>query len=391
MKKFLAKIAITATIVAPFAGPIVSHAATTWDTTGSYVIAFNYLGTDYAHDMSLVQDGTGAITGTGGGYPVDGPYAYEWVIDSGLVTGDSIHLDTHYTVGVVCTMTIDGIIASNGSMSGTWSDNCDVSPRGGTWASTSGAADVIVTNTTIVVSGNTSAGENQPGWLFNRDVTTATPYMFTTAESSIGTGSLYVMPIGATAADKFIAENFLNAPIANVDLISYDFMIASTSLATQEEHFYMNVYANFGESADDKFYDCRYNIVPTIGSNASFTTVTFDPTQAYPVTTRGGASISPYTCPAVPADMDLLSPGSNIRAFALNVGDTSASDLGLNGYLDNVVVLMGANQTTYDFEPAPVVAPGPTNKDQCKDNGWMTFTNPSFKNQGQCVSYTNHL
>ena len=35
---------------------------------------------------------------------------------------------------------------------------------------------------------------------------------------------------------------------------------------------------------------------------------------------------------------------------------------------------------------APVVGP-PTTKDQCKDGGWKTFNNPSFKNQGDCVSY----
>lgn len=29
----------------------------------------------------------------------------------------------------------------------------------------------------------------------------------------------------------------------------------------------------------------------------------------------------------------------------------------------------------------------PTNKDQCKNNGWTSFTGPTFKNQGQCVSY----
>jgi hypothetical protein len=29
----------------------------------------------------------------------------------------------------------------------------------------------------------------------------------------------------------------------------------------------------------------------------------------------------------------------------------------------------------------------PTSKDQCKDGGWQTFTNPSFKNQGDCVSF----
>ncbi len=37
--------------------------------------------------------------------------------------------------------------------------------------------------------------------------------------------------------------------------------------------------------------------------------------------------------------------------------------------------------------PPPVV---PTTKDQCKDGGWKTFTNPSFKNQGQCVSSVTH-
>jgi hypothetical protein len=40
----------------------------------------------------------------------------------------------------------------------------------------------------------------------------------------------------------------------------------------------------------------------------------------------------------------------------------------------------------YDFQvaAAPVTL---TNKDQCKNNGWATSTNPSFKNQGDCVSY----
>lgn len=312
--------------------------------------------------------------------------------------------------------------------------------------------------TTIVVSGNTAAGENQPGWLFNRDVTTSTPYEFNSNAASIGGGSLYVQPIGATPANKFIGENFLQAAVADVNSISYDFRIGPNSTDTQEEHFYMNVYANFGVSDDNKFYDCRYNIVPTIGSTSGFTTVTFDPTQSYPVTTRGGASASPFACPAVPADMDNMSAGSNIRAFALNVGDTSGSDTGLDGYLDNVVVNRDSNGVTvYDFEPdadgdgvadgadnCPAVAnpnqentdgdgqgnacdtdddndgvldtgdncpvnansdqldsdgdgvgnacdslTGPaTNMNQCKNGGWMAFNNPSYKNQGQCVSST---
>lgn len=277
-------------------------------------------------------------------------------------------------------------------------------------------AGAAFADSTVVVSGNTAAGENQPGWLFNRDISTSTPYEFNTDAASIGAGSLYVMPIGATAANKFVAENFINTPIADVNSIAYDFKIGTGGDDTDEEQFYMNVYANFGESDDLKFYDCRYNIVPTVGSTAGFTTVTFDPTQAYPVTTRGGATPSPYTCPAVPADMNLLSAGSNIRMFALNVGDTSTSDVGLSGYLDKVVVNTDATVTTYDFEaaapspspspsPTPTVEPTPspspsptvnvpTSRDDCKRGGWMTRTTAEgddFPNQGQCVSYYNQM
>lgn len=147
--------------------------------------------------------------------------------------------------------------------------------------------------TTVVVQGNTAVGENQPGWLFNHDLSTSTPYEFNTDATSIDVGSLYVLTIGALGANKFIAEYFLMTPMADVNSISYEFLIGAGGDATDEEHFYMKVYANFGISADDKFYDCRYNAVLTVGSTAGFTTVTTDPTLAYPVTTRGGASASP--------------------------------------------------------------------------------------------------
>lgn len=245
------------------------------------------------------------------------------------------------------------------------------------------ASFAFAAHTTQVVSGNTAAGVNQPGWLFNRDVTTATPYEFNTVAASIGTGSLYVLPIGANPSDKFVAENFINAPIADVNSISYDFKIASGTVAAASQ-FYMNVYANFGTSSDYKFYDCRYNVVPTIGATGAFTTVVFDPTQAYDVTTRGGASASPFPCPAIPADMNLVSAGSNIRAFALNLGDTSINDLGLSGHFDNVVTDTDSGAIIYDFDPAVVVPPEATTKDDCKLGGYTTY---GFKNQGQCVRF----
>jgi hypothetical protein len=45
---------------------------------------------------------------------------------------------------------------------------------------------------------------------------------------------------------------------------------------------------------------------------------------------------------------------------------------------------------TIQFKATEVPVAPPTNKDQCKNGGWQSFNNPSFKNQGDCVSYTNN-
>lgn len=54
--------------------------------------------------------------------------------------------------------------------------------------------------------------DGQPGWLFNRDASTSTPYEFTTDEASTGYGSIYVPPITNQTGegdpepkDKFVA------------------------------------------------------------------------------------------------------------------------------------------------------------------------------------------
>ena len=154
----------------------------------------------------------------------------------------------------------------------------------------------------VRISGDTAAAENDPGWMFNRDPDTSTPFAFDREAASIGDGALHVLPIGATPADKMIAELFTDSAVATTSL-GYDFKIGPGGTAADANEFYLNVYANFGVSDNDKFYDCRYNVVPTTGSTAGFTTVSYNPNVAYPVTTRGS---SPFTCPAVPAQMDAL-------------------------------------------------------------------------------------
>ncbi len=201
----------------------------------------------------------------------------------------------------------------------------------------------------VVVSGNTSAGENQPGWMFNRDLSTSTPYSFEFGNASTGVGSLYVQPIdGSNANNKFIAENFYLSSADDFNSFSYDFKEAGTTNATSYKQFYLNVYANLPGQDVDNFYDCRFDFVPTSGSTSTFTTFTVDNAT---VATRVGSHVS-----GCPANLGGLPSGSTIRAFAINVGDTSTSDTGLAGYLDNVVVNDSNGVVTYDFEP--VVAHG---------------------------------
>jgi hypothetical protein len=59
-------------------------------------------------------------------------------------------------------------------------------------------------------------------------------------------------------------------------------------------------------------------------------------------------------------------------------GTANLSDLG-NGFLfDNLSLASGPITKT------------PSDKDQCKKDGWKEFNAPSFKNQGDCVSWSEH-
>lgn len=121
----------------------IAQAATTWDATGNYAINQNYFGEDYPHSMSLVQDGSDNLTGNGG--TLTGINDYTWVITSGSVVDDTIHFIADYTgtpdaVTPQTTMHVTGIIAPNGTISGTWSDNYAGGERAGTFATSSGMA-----------------------------------------------------------------------------------------------------------------------------------------------------------------------------------------------------------------------------------------------------------
>jgi hypothetical protein len=77
-----------------------------------------------------------------------------------------------------------------------------------------------------------------------------------------------------------------------------------------------------------------------------------------------------------------MCPNAVAIGFGVNIGSNNP---GYNVQAD----LVNFNGITYNFEPYMVA----TNKDQCKKDGYKNVKDAdgnSFKNQGQCVSYTNH-
>jgi hypothetical protein len=104
------------------------------------------------------------------------------------------------------------------------------------------------------------------------------------------------------------------------------------------------------------FLGCN-NVIPVTNANGTVT-YTFD---AASIAAAGGQVPFPTgTITAVDVLIDVQ-------------GSADVSNIVFNGVLQ-----------------VPVVVSGPATKDACKNGGWKTFSNPSFKNQGQCVAYANH-
>jgi len=76
------------------------------------------------------------------------------------------------------------------------------------------------------------------------------------------------------------------------------------------------------------------------------------------------------------ANLKTNCPNATVVGFGVNIGSNNPS---YNVETD----LVNFNGTTYNFEPYVLL----NDKEQCFHNGYKTFTNPSFANQGQCVRW----
>ena len=104
-----------------------------------------------------------------------------------------------------------------------------------------------------------------------------------------------------------------------------------------------------------------------------------------------GSPASPYTLhvdfatpiPVVPGNQYYIQvdPDGGFYGAASAFGDPYPGGQGYQGDFNCCGLDIGFR--TY------FVVPAPTSKNDCKDGGWMRFTSPSFKNQGDCIQYVN--
>lgn len=415
MQKLLAKIAMAAMLGSMlFIAPARTQAVTVplWDVTGSYVFSFEY-GGSYLHDVTLTQDGLGNLTGSGG-HPAGGPHVYTWVLTSGSVSGNAIIFTADYTASADAvtpqtTMTVVGTIAPNGTMSGTWSDNYQGSVRNGTWSTTNGVAvpltHVVVTPVDLDNTSSNPAvvmvnGLNK--WFIYNDTTdqidnTLGSFVVGPSTPFFGAGSIE-FTLGANPLDrKNIATfQFSGTPLASIIDMSFGTYSNSGAGVSVNENPYLAFNVDFNGTG---LWQRRLVYVPNLNG-----TVVQDSWQSWDAI-NGGNALWVYSGPtwpgpgAIPGTVPktwntIISEYPGIRLLptggwlGVRVGEP-----GPTGYIGNIDYFKfgtNAGVTTFDFDPVYVV-PAPTNKDECKNDGWKVFTNQSFKNQGQCVAYTNHL
>jgi hypothetical protein len=319
MKKTFLKLAALSMLLAPLsiALPAYAAAAPAWNTSGTYVIAMNYLGTDYNHDMTLTQDNLGNLTGNGGS--PTGANVYTWTITSGTVSGNTVDFLANYTAtaDAVTPQTvfhIVGTIAPNGTLSGTWSDNYQGGARTGTVTTVSGAA----------------------------------------------------LPLGTLAAEDFGVVNY-NTGLGILKGYTAGFGLSDASFAGVQS-VVVKLYSG------TTLLQTNTAILPKFNADITGTQISspFDVSGSFDYVTDG------YWTNVREAQYGQSVPATKVIATV-----TLANGKVVTAENDTVA---GDPTTIYPVIAPPVTTP--QNKDACKNNGWKTFTNPSFKNQGLCVAFT---
>lgn len=244
----------------------------------------------------------------------------------------------------------------------------------------------------------TRQAENSPptdDWvLYTRAGTppTAAAFVDGPATPPAGTGSLRLTT--ASSSEKVFLFNFeqIGKPLSDIDDISYSTYRTS---GNGQQVAALNVVIDFDGPAVE----------------GGFSTLVFEPvynTSQGPVTNGawqpwradGGGQwwstrdINDQPRGDIPANFRSWDQIKASNPDAVVLGGVGVNQGSGNGGLVSHVDAFRFGELSADFErdadgDGVTDTRPPTNKDQCKKDGYKSFNNPSFKNQGDCVSYVN--
>ena len=239
-------------------------------------------------------------------------------------------------------------------------------------------------NTTVVVSPG-----NEQGFITYAENGGAVTFV-TDAEAPAGTGALRLTTNNTNEAyAEYLKET--NTPLAQINQLSYYSKQNSGSPSYAGASFALGV--DLDGSANGSTQGFTYlvyepylqtqAIVPGVfqyqdvvnGRLYSTGTVTCSNGT---IQSGAGGTEPFYTL----AQIQQTCPEAVVSIFGVFIGTYNAN-------YDVEVDKLNFNGTTYDFEPSGGNPTAPGSLADCKNGGFRNFSNPSFKNQGQCIQYVN--
>jgi len=224
--------------------------------------------------------------------------------------------------------------------------------------------------------------QNQQGWS-TADTRPGGNVTFVNDSTAPGGSALSLTTVNSGAA-KAQYQHTANDPLANVTELSYSTKQNTASFAQGDPSYQLLVNLN-GTNGFTTFVFEPYENTGTV-TNGDWQTWDVDAGQMWSSRTVNTISDTCHTVAGAGgppfytlSELKANCPNAVVIGFGVNIGSN-------NPTYDTEADLVDYNGTVYDFQtaPSPVTL---TNKDQCKNGGWATANDPSFKNQGDCVSY----
>lgn len=259
-------------------------------------------------------------------------------------------------------------------------------------------AHAVPTTEVVVEADVTRQAENTPAtddWvLYTRAGTPPTAGAFVDGPSAppLGSGSLQLSTVGGSEKVFLFNYDHLGTPLADVDDISYS---TYRQAGSAQQVAALNLVIDFnGPATSGGFSTLVFEPVYNTGQgpvvSGEWQDWTADGSGVWWSTRPINAQCAGATdaCDKTWAEIVANNPDAVIlEGVGVNQG---SGNPGLTSNVDAFTF----DETTYDFERIrdadgdgiEDTAP-PTDKDQCKKGGYASFNNPSFPNQGQCVSY----